>query len=976
MMVCDKSEEVSVYDMPSVHRIGDMADVDVLEDMASLPGKLESPAFQRMTSLVYIERSGLGPFSSGASTTDAASSFKSERSSTRAKTIQMVQTPGQGVLALRAESLDKEKLSAFKDRLHAAGIDITAWGYGGSKSVEHLFWETYEQKGCIVIGESPMMKRVTRLVKVKLVAEIFGVDHTLFSRMQFMYDGQTVERRQVPLRKLTWDRPEDEISISGSELSAEDCPYTEDWKFAYKKTLEERLGLSQAWQTQHLIEDTDAYKFSVEDNVTSDGYPGLNTLYCIHEIQLRVREPEHSGVKLIGLPEGQEFATAEGDFNFNGQECDQGHAIGTQLNIWTWERSTTVAPLTRRAGSKSFSIKSSSGTLVVPPSATAPSTLMKPLDTNRLIQRVPLPTLSAKGLGGMRMRLQAHPEKHPPSTVLWACMQTVSTDWAKAKRIASRITDPKYGLKEFNSDLSAFPELNLYLLDSDPSQMGSGSMEGTQTTGVISSGRTVGDEFQRTIGAFYAIYWLMRLDTDGQDGFSNGVDEEWNPIKLTESDDLRVTQGEKRLNFHKNAQWSFFQKLLMDAGLLEGKKGTGLFKSATKIQVCQKRLLSLLALTAVHDIMKMNMILPEVQKQHTKYNGYGPGDTIGDHDHALSYVMEYFPELLPSFRDLDESERRSVLFTQCNLCFNHGWFVQAEAPPGAIFTKFREALIRDHKNQIDSQDVALYFVHWLTDLAGAEPTPLAGCEKFVTKFPLPVLNSFLRSFEFVEKIAAQTETQVMEEYLQMRWTENVPSMGPVPIGDCAIAKMRLLCMAQMTALTVLKEFDSLGDEDRETLSSEMARSGCVGQCFSAQLMPKDSASRLEGPAFLVYYGPAFLQNLGNDSAIKRLSVLAEIYRSSRELWPSSVSKVGNNVTIRIDMIKALSISDMQEAAVKGDVWMLVKHNETEAFVERGSRRKLNKMVANQQKFQVLDLGCVYAYDDTMALGGRARSSAA
>jgi len=550
---------------------------------------------------------------------------------------------------------------------------------------------------------------------------------------------------------------------------------------------------------------------------------------------------------------------------------------------------------------------------------------------------------------------------------LWRTMEGLQTDWAVARRMASHIADPKYTAAQFNHDLLAFPELNLYLLDA-----GSKAQIGTN----MSSGRTIGDEYQRTVGAFFAIYWLFRTDSDGKDGFSNGVDDSMTPIVLLDTADLRVTQPEKRLAFKNNAKWEFFKRLLVNAGLLEEKKVGNVFKSNVKLVVNEKRLVSLLALTAIHDIMKMNLILPECQKEHEPFHGYMAGDTIGDHDHALSYIMEHYPSILPSFRDLDEKEKRSVKFTQCNLCFNHGWFVQAEAPPGAIFTKFREALIRDHKNQIDSQDVALYFVHWLTDLAGAEPTPLAGCEKFVTKFPLPVLNSFLRSFEFVEKIAAQTETQVMEEYLQMRWTENVPSMGPVPIGDSSIAKMRLLCMAQMTALTVLKEFDSLGDEDRETLSSEMARSGCVGQSFSSQLMPKDSASRLEGPAFLVYYGPAFLQNLGNDSAIKRLSVLAEIYRSSRELWPSSVSKVGNNVTIRIDMIKALSISDMQEAAVKGDVWMLVKHNETEAFVERGSRRKLNKMVAKQQKFQVLDLGCVYAYDDTMALGGRARSSAA
>merc|ERR1719277_746063 len=203
--------------------------------------------------------------------------------------------------------------------------------------------------------------------------------------------------------------------------------------------------------------------------------------------------------------------------------------------------------------------------------------------------------------------------------------------------------------------------------------------------------------------------------------------------------------------------------------------------------------------------MKMSLILPEVQPEHAPYHGYQGGDTIGDHDHALSYVMDHYPTMLPSFRDLDPAERKSVQFTQCNLCFNHGWFVQAEAPPGAIFTKFREALIRDHKSQIGQKDVALYFVHWLTDLAGAEPTPLAGCEKFVTKFPLPVLNSFLRSFEFVEKIATQTETQVMEEYLKIRWDEHTPSMGSVPIGECAITKMRLLCMAQMNAPVVLHD---------------------------------------------------------------------------------------------------------------------------------------------------------------------------
>merc|ERR1712113_1287199 len=124
---------------------------------------------------------------------------------------------------------------------------------------------------------------------------------------------------------------------------------------------------------------------------------------------------------------------------------------------------------------------------------------------------------------------------------------------------------------------------------------------------------------------------------------------------------------------------------------------------------------------------------------------------------------------------------------------------QAEAPPGATFTSLKQALIRDHKDEISPEDMAFYFVHWLTDLAGAEPTPLAGCEKFVVKFPLAVLSSFLHSFEFVKQITQKTETEVMEEYLKARWSEHEPSVGPAPSGEEAIAKMRLLCMAQMNA---------------------------------------------------------------------------------------------------------------------------------------------------------------------------------
>jgi len=92
--------------------------------------------------------------------------------------------------------------------------------------------------------------------------------------------------------------------------------------------------------------------------------------------------------------------------------------------------------------------------------------------------------------------------------------------------------------------------------------------------------------------------------------------------------------------------------------------------------------------------------------------------------------------------------QRAVRFTQSKIAFNHGWLVQAEAPPGTLFRQFKAALSGDN---LDSSTVAFYFVHWLTDLAGATPTPLNGQEKFVGGFPHDVLHSFITSFAVVGK---------------------------------------------------------------------------------------------------------------------------------------------------------------------------------------------------------------------------------
>eukprot|EP00440_Ansanella_granifera_P066560 gb/GFBE01072188.1/.p1 GENE.gb/GFBE01072188.1/~~gb/GFBE01072188.1/.p1 ORF type:complete len:957 (+),score=177.15 gb/GFBE01072188.1/:1-2871(+) len=909
-----------------------------------------------LMSLVYVETDNQD--TNGNAGKDATSRSSSHSSmSNRVRGMAVLQTLSTSFATVPLGQLDKNAVLRFRELLHNHGLDTTKWGVNGAKSVEHLFWEVHSQRGSILTGVgSGKLKRVTRLLKIRIIADIFGVDHVLISKIQFMHDGQHILRTQVPLKKLIWKLSPDSPVVSQCDESfyAEDCPHVENWRQSCVAALQERLGLTERTMQMQFEEDQHTYAYHTEDNQPSHGYPGLNTLYCVHQATFRILNPQHVKVACLGLPHGQDFATADldFDFNFSRRGCEDRMPIGSQLNIWSW------------SNDKSLLAPKAIGNTSVPSSPSAKNSVsdnaVKLAESEmRMIKRVPLPEMAAEYL----VHRDTTGLNRPPSNELWAALDNRSTNWATVRRMARSIMDPEYSLIDFNKDLAAFPELSLYLRDG---------------ASVTSSSRTVGDEYQRTVGAFFAIYWLMRTELDGREGFTFGVDKEWVPPKASAVKKGQGTTDEnsgaagnsqhclfnvdRRVTFFKDAKWDFFRRLLFDAGLLEEVSNhAGQPKKTASGQkqyrVNERRMVSLLALTAIHDIMKMDVLLPTVQPEHAGYHGYAVGDVIADHDHALSYLMDHYPELLPSFMDLDPVERRSVQFTQCNLCFNHGWFVQAEAPPGAIFTKFREAIIQDHKSEVGARDVALYFVHWLTDLAGAEPTPLGGCEKFVIKFPIHVLNSFLRSFKFVEGIAVQTETEVMESYLKYRWTDFSPYLGDPPTGPSAIAAMRLLCMAQANGQRVVEAFETdVPPEDKEVLSLEMARTGCAGQSYSSDLVPPELLKRPAGPAFLIYYGPAFLQAIGSDSIGQRLRMLAEVYRCARELWPESPSQMAACVYVRIDTIKGLSLTDIKSVMMKGELWLIAKHNESEAFVERASHKRLNTFVSNFQKFQILDLG--------------------
>jgi len=412
------------------------------------------------------------------------------------------------------------------------------------------------------------------------------------------------------------------------------------------------------------------------------------------------------------------------------------------------------------------------------------------------------------------------------------------------------------------------------------------------------------------------------------------TDEAHNLSKATSF--FKMNDDEKRASFLKTMDWSLFDDLVKHAGCVD----------------CEERVEALLCLTAFHDIMKVEALLPTVQPEHAPYCGYDAGVRILDHDVALGYIMEYFPSLLPSYRGLSSEGQKAVLFTQGKMQFNHGWFVQAEAPPGAMLSGFKAAL----RAGAAPRDMALYFLHWTTDLAGAEATPLGGAEKFVLKFPHAVLSSFMWSIPYLRRLQTHNETEVVEMYLAARWNVLAPSISmPSPVEEGNIACVRLAVMAQ-SDLRVVDAFKALEDEHRGCLATELARTGCRGQRF-AGADPVNGG----GPALLVYYGPALLQKHRGGSfeeLCTALCAFAQVLQAARRLWPLKEEEEGTTVTIQIGVLKAATLEDIVTAPAgdKRQVWVLRQHNLLEGSVELVRASGLQELHDDGASFHVLDFG--------------------
>ena len=168
--------------------------------------------------------------------------------------------------------------------LHAAGIDISSWGEGNAKTIEHL-WDELRAGEAIIQDQPPL-----RLVDVvQLLVRRDG--QFLLEVEQELENGQRRFRNQPPSEKI---KP------------------GEHYLEAARRCFQEELGISPS----DVIFSAETYE-RVQVESDSLSYPGLTTRYTFHRVEAQV----------TGLP----------DADFWRENRAYGAGDPVRRHLWQWQ---------------------------------------------------------------------------------------------------------------------------------------------------------------------------------------------------------------------------------------------------------------------------------------------------------------------------------------------------------------------------------------------------------------------------------------------------------------------------------------------------------------------------------------------------------------------------------------------------------------------------------------------------------------
>lgn len=178
-------------------------------------------------------------------------------------------------------------LDALKGLLAAHGVDISGWGRGEAKQVEHLWAE-------LAVGEAQLQAEPLRRVLPGVVQVIIRRgDRILIEAEQVMQDGRRRARNIPPAEKMLPGESSVEAAI---------------------RCLQEEFAVGR-----EDIEIVEAGAATRQDERMSQSYPGLLSRYTFHQVEARVRGLPRTGFWTTERADGTEGAVRQHRWEWQAQ---------------------------------------------------------------------------------------------------------------------------------------------------------------------------------------------------------------------------------------------------------------------------------------------------------------------------------------------------------------------------------------------------------------------------------------------------------------------------------------------------------------------------------------------------------------------------------------------------------------------------------------------------------------------------------
>lgn len=178
------------------------------------------------------------------------------------------------------EQLQKIELATdtLKTQLENAGVDISSWGTGKAKTLEHLQKEIEEGETVLTTNESGELIRLLTVASADIIyTSKDGKQYQLKEEKQIFKDGRERQRNF-------------EHAIS------EKIKLKEDPEMAIARGIKEELGIESVIDLIK-IEDT-------KNLVESPSYPGLKTEYNMHKFKAALNDEQFNPDGYVEIQDG------------------------------------------------------------------------------------------------------------------------------------------------------------------------------------------------------------------------------------------------------------------------------------------------------------------------------------------------------------------------------------------------------------------------------------------------------------------------------------------------------------------------------------------------------------------------------------------------------------------------------------------------------------------------------------------------